>query len=235
MKRCWWAVLPTLVLFGGALPGGSGLYAQSGPDRWKRKSKKRHRAEMRRLRKQLKVKYKKEVSDSKGKISTDLKQLGIRPAHGPSKKKADQARYLERLKDPDPERRADAAWWLGVHRVRAARFRLIRLLKDRYPKVRAHAVYALGLLDVRHMASTVFDILERDASAEVKGRAAETLGRFRYKRALPLLIQMLRSKDLRLKMGALSGLGHMAEPATLVLVSKFTRHADPQIRASDLG
>ena len=182
------------------------------------------------MQQKLLERQKEERIKSSLKMVEEMKRLGLRAKKRPPRWQQEKKKHLGELRSPDPSKRAEAAWWLGIHRVESAVPRLVRVLKDKNEGVRSHAVFALGRLEAKHMGSRLFDMMERDESVQVRGRVAEALGRLKYTRAIPLLIKALSSQDVRLKMGALEGLGWMKTPQTQRAVLRHARDEDPAVR-----
>ena len=182
------------------------------------------------MQEELLERQKEERIKSSLKMVEELKRLGLRANKRPPRWQQKKKKHLGQLRSPDPSKRAEAAWWLGINGAKSAVPKLVRLLKDKNELVRSHAVFALGRLGAKHMGSRLYDMLERDESVKVRGRVAEALGRLGYTRAIPLLNKALSSRDVRLKMGALEGLGRMNNPQTQRTVLRYTRDEDPAVR-----
>ena len=194
------------------------------------REKRDYERQVKKMRERLKEKHRKEREATSLKMVEELRRLGFRAKSKEPEAQKEKAKWLKKLRSVLPQERAEAAWWVGIKRVDEATLTLIRLLKDKDEWVRSHAVFALGRLGVNHMGPRFYVMLERDESIEVKGRAAEALGRFDYRRALPLLLEALRSRDARLKIGALEGLSWMSGDKPRSAVLSFSRHEDPLIR-----
>ncbi len=215
------------------LPAGGKAVAVSAEGRSPRsrsRSNKDYERQMLEMRRKLREKERKAREERSLKMVEELERSGFRARTGPPICLKERKRMVKMLRSPLPEERAEAAWWIGVNMVKESVPGLVRLLKDRDEHVRSNAVFALGRLDARHMGPRFFVLLERDDSQEVRGRAAEALGRFNYSRAVPLLLKALKSRDARVKMGALEGLSRMGGAVEREAVLSFSRDEDPLIR-----
>ncbi len=194
------------------------------------REKRDYERQVKKMRERLKEKQRKEREETSLKMVEELRRLGFRAKSKEPRDQKDKEKWLKKLRSAVVQERAEAAWWVGIKRVDEATLTLIRLLKDKDEWVRSHAVFALGRLGVKHMGPRFYVMLERDESIEVKGRAAEALGRFDYRRALPLLLDALQSRDARLKIGALEGLSWMKGDKPRKAVLSFSRDEDPLVR-----
>jgi HEAT repeat protein len=121
---------------------------------------------------------------------------------------------LSGLTDPDPDRRAEIALFLGEVGIETARAPLLHLARDaREPvKVRAAATQALGALLIARgdLASTLAK-LARDPALEVRRAAIRGLQRLEVRQAAAALVDLLRGPmelDARTALQKLTGLGH---------------------------
>ncbi len=81
---------------------------------------------------------------------------------------------LQRLSDPDPERRMTALW--EATQLPDADRIMIRALSDEYPMVRREAVRVLGEINTEEGTRALTQIAARDTSSEVREEAIAALG-----------------------------------------------------------
>jgi len=152
-----------------------------------------------------------------------------------ARKEAVQA-LVEALRDPDAGVRRTAAWALGMigeDAVGSDRSPLVSLLFDHDPGVREAAAMALGLTGDTHAGiELLLERLQEPATpADVKRLAAASLGGMEARTAVPVLMKLLADRDARVRRWAVAALGEIADPETVVPLSKvLTNDPDPGVR-----
>lgn len=118
---------------------------------------------------------------------------------------------IQLLKDDNPAIRAEAAYTIGVLRVRNAGVRLYQLmLNDPSPLVRANAMVALAELDYKGALSAILNNVDRSDIREQMA-AIKALGKFGGSKAFNQLIRILRTGNQELRESVIEALGELGD------------------------
>lgn len=121
------------------------------------------------------------------------------------------------------------------------------LLTDEDPEVRTHAIHLLAECEDPRLVPTYIDMLEKDASEEVRAEAAGSLGEFvmlgeleeisrRVQRqAEDALLKAVSGEDHpRVRRRALESLGYSSRPEVMAFIESAFNRQDPEWKASAL-
>ncbi len=118
---------------------------------------------------------------------------------------------MKKLKDGNPEVRAESAMELGVKGNKEAVPHLTAALKDEYPLVRANTALALGHLDSSKKTVESIIGLLKDDSWIVRHDAAIALGELQAEEAEKRLIELLEDEVIDVRKQAVKALGNIGK------------------------
>ena len=121
---------------------------------------------------------------------------------------------LPRLKEGDPNRRAEAATALGEMGDRSAVAHLAPLLADRSPFVSGVASFALAQLGAKEHAPSIVRLL-KEGDVTQKYYAVRALGLLQSREHAQDIIPLLQHSDQPLAWAAIEALGQIGSPATI--------------------
>jgi len=123
---------------------------------------------------------------------------------------ASRETLIDRIRDPDPARRDEAAYQMGTSGDPSFLPFLEQILDDSDPKVRWRAAQAIGKLDLPTPSEKILPLL-RDSSAQVRAEAATILGRSGLKEHVRALSPLLEDPDLQVRYKTIEALGEIRE------------------------
>ncbi|MEW6440767.1 MAG: HEAT repeat domain-containing protein [bacterium] len=138
---------------------------------------------------------------------------------------------IEAIRDPEPARRGEAAYEMGLSRDASFLPFLERALEDSEPKVRWRAVQAIGKLDLASPPAALSGLLQ-DESAAVRAEALAALGRYGRAEYVDAFARLLDDPDLQVRYKAIEALGDIGTVPDLVLgrVLFFLEDANSSLR-----
>lgn len=118
---------------------------------------------------------------------------------------------IQLLRDDNPAVRAEAAYAIGVLRIRNAGVRLYQLMiNDPSPLVRSNAMVALAELDYKGALAVILNSLDRPDIREQMA-AIKALGKFGGAKAFNQLIRILRTGNPDLRESVIDALGELGD------------------------
>jgi HEAT repeat protein len=130
------------------------------------------------------------------------------------------------LRDQNPDVRAVAAAALGKLRYRQAAPQLVRALGDPNERVQAHAEWALENIG-QDAIPALLDGAKRPA---LRWRIFRLLGRLKSPQAVPVLIDGLRDRNLKVRAMAAWALGEIGSRRAVAALRSALNGPDPQVR-----
>ncbi|MCH6557260.1 MAG: HEAT repeat domain-containing protein [Nitrospirae bacterium] len=121
---------------------------------------------------------------------------------------------VEHLNDPDPSVRQTSAWALGnlgEVALDQAGLALASKLDDPSPAVKFAAAHALGLIGSTQVIIELVTERLRYSDVHTRRAAVQALAWLEAASAFPTLIQALSDQDARVRQGAVSALGELAD------------------------
>lgn len=141
----------------------------------------------------------------------------------------------QKLADPDPSTRADAAIALGALKAGSAAAKLKALLADKFPPVRQAAAGALIALGDRALLNELIKGLA-DPDPKVIAGAAAALGTSSNPEVVPYLLQAFQTRDTAVGVAVATALGQLrAAAAVQYLVAALSANFVPAACCEALG
>lgn len=117
---------------------------------------------------------------------------------------------IERIRDLDPARRAEAAYQMGLAGDPSFLPLLEETLQDQDSKVRWRGIQAIGKFDLRDPPARILPLLG-DPSPQVRAEAVTVLGHWRRKEDVEVLSPLLEDPDPQVRYRTLEALGEIRE------------------------
>lgn len=141
-------------------------------------------------------------------------------------KTATKDELIEHIQDPDPARRAEAAYQMGIRGDPTFLPFLEQALGDPDSKVRWRSVQALGRMELPRKLHGVFRLL-KDEAARVRAAAATVLGQWGGDEAVQALSCLLDDPDQEVRYRTIEALGEIRGLGTELLERIVSLLEDP--------
>jgi len=137
--------------------------------------------------------------------------------------------FLKLLDDAHPAMRARAVVGIGALRMTEASEKLVARLSDPDPQVREAAAATLVEFKATELVPKIIPLLDKSQPPAVRNVALKTLVYLGDRRASGPIADLLSDSDKGLRLGALVGLGRLADPSTVGPLLKLLKE-DPELR-----
>lgn len=146
-------------------------------------------------------------------------------------KRSTKEELIEHIQDPDPARRAEAAYQMGIRGDPSFLPFLEQALDDPDSKVRWRSVQALSRMELPRKPRGVCRLLKDEAS-RVRAAAATVLGRWGGEDAIPDLSSLLSDPDQEVRYRTIEALGEIRklDHALLEQIASLLNDPDSNIR-----